>query len=510
MGRISLPFATDPPHRYRVHSMSQEQQSSQEAPSVRVLIALLLPLFASLMSISLVMVALPAIEEGLGATSADLQWVLSGYALAFGVGLVPAGRAGDLWGRRRFFLIGTAVFAATSLAAAFSPNPFILNAMRVAAGLGAAMLVPQIIGMIQRLFTGQARGRAYGLMSTVIGVAVAIGPLLAGGLIDAAPADTGWRLVFLLNVPVTVVALIAAVLWLPKFQDRDSAKATSAGALRGLLKLDPLGAGLLSVGIVCIMLPVIQFANLLGVAMGVCGVALLLVWFWWEKRLGERDPEAPMVNLKLFTLPSYTWNSAVIILYFAGMPGIWAVVAIYIQQGLGLGALTAGLVMLPSAAMVILLASQVGRRVERVGPQMLVLGSVAAFVSMLVLAGAALLQSTEWASIGWVALALGVNGLSQALIIPSAQTLSMQDVPESMAGAAGGVAQSAQRVVTAIGLAVVTAVYFMVLSGSDHQTAILVAALVIAGIMLTSVAAAVGAARRAAADSKIGRGVTVT
>ncbi|RJN32015.1 MFS transporter [Nesterenkonia natronophila] len=490
--------------------MSQDQRSSEGAPSARVLIALLLPLFASLMSISSVMVALPAIEEGLGATSADLQWVLSGYALAFGVGLVPAGRAGDLWGRRRFFLIGTAVFAATSLAAAFSPNPLMLNAMRIAAGLGAAMLVPQIIGMIQRLFTGQARGRAYGLMSTVIGVAVAIGPLLAGVLIDAASADTGWRLVFLLNVPVTAAALVAAFLWLPKFRDAHPTKSTAAGAFRGIRKLDPLGAGLLSVAIVCVMLPVIQFANLIGAAVGVGGLVLLVLWYLWEKRLGERDAEAPMVNLKLFTLPSYTWNSAVIILYFAGMPGIWAVVAIYIQQGLGLSALTAGLVMLPSAAMVILLASQVGRRVERIGPQMLVLGSVAAFISMLVLAGAAFLQSTQWASIGWVALALGVNGLSQALIIPSAQTLSMQDVPESMAGAAGGVAQSAQRVVTAIGLAVVTAVYFMVLSGYDHQTALLVTSLVISGIMLTSVLAAVGAARRAAADRRLSRSATVT
>ena len=200
------------------------------APSARVLTALLLPLFASLMSISSVMVALPAIEEGLGATAADLQWVLSGYALAFGVGLVPAGRAGDLWGRRRFFLLGTAVFAAASLAAAFSPNPLMLNAMRIVAGLGAAMLVPQIIGIIQRMFTGQARGRAYGLMSTVIGVAVAVGPLLAGVLIDSASAEAGWRLVFLLNVPVTAVALIAAFCWLPKFQDAPAGPVFSAGS----------------------------------------------------------------------------------------------------------------------------------------------------------------------------------------------------------------------------------------------------------------------------------------
>ncbi len=459
------------------------------------MVALLLPLFASLMSISSVMVALPAIEEGLGASSSDLQWVLSGYALAFGVGLVPAGRAGDLWGRRLIFLIGTAAFAGASLAAALAPTPLALNVLRVAMGFGAALLVPQIIGMIQRLFTGPARGRAYGLMATVIGVAVAIGPLVGGALIDAAPSGTGWRLVFLINVPVTVIALIAAFLWLPKPHDDDAPSETTASS-RGLMRLDPLGAALLCTAIVLIMLPFIQFTNLLGAAFGLAGLALLGLWLWWEKRLGERDAQAPMVNLRLFALPSYTWNSAVIILYFAGMPGIWAVVAIYVQQGLGHGAFAAGLVTLPSAVMVILLASQVGRRVDRIGPQMLIIGSVAAFVSMLLLAAAALLEATEFASIGWVALALGVNGFSQALIIPSAQTLSMQDVPEPMAGAAGGVAQSAQRVVTATGLAVVTGIYFLVQARADHQTAILVSALVIAGIMLTSVVAAIGAARR--------------
>lgn len=479
--------------------MTDQQHSleSSPPPTRRVMLALLLPLFAALMSISSVMVALPAIEEGLGAAEADLQWVLSGYALAFGVGLVPAGRAGDLWGTRRIFLIGTAVFAVASAAAAFAPTPLILNILRIVMGLGAALLVPQIIGMIQRLFIGPARGRAYGLMSTVIGVAVAIGPLVGGALIDTTSTQIGWRLVFLVNVPVTVIALVAAFLWLPKPASDDHTPAAHAGPSRGVLRLDPLGALLLAAAIVLIMLPFIQFTNLMGVVLGLSGVGALLLWLWWEKRLGEHDPGAPMVNLALFKLSSYTWNSLVIILYFVGMPGIWAVVAIYIQQGMGHGAFLAGVITLPSAVMVILLAAQVGQRVDRIGPQMLIIGSVAAFVSMLVLAGAVLLEFTDYSSVWWIALALGVNGLSQALIIPSAQTLSMRDVPDHMAGAAGGVAQSAQRVATATGLAVVTAVYFAVLSRSDHQLALIVASLVIAVAMLGSVGAAFVAARAA-------------
>lgn len=472
--------------------MTSPADTRTSAPSARVMIGLLLPLFASLMSISSVMVALPAIERGIGASPADLQWVLSGYALAFGVCLVPAGRAGDLWGRRRFFLMGVTVFGLSSLAAVFAPTPLVLNILRAVMGLGAAMLVPQIIGMIQRLFKGPARGKAYGLMSTVVGVAVAVGPLVGGALIDLAPDAHGFRLVFLVNVPVTALGLIAAVLWLPAHTDATSE--TADGSRRGLRRLDPVGAALLTVAIVCVMLPFIQLSTVIGLVVGLGGVALLVVWILWEKRLGQRDPSAPMVNLSLFTMPSYTWNSAVLVIYFGGMPGIWAVVALYVQQGLGHGAFLAGLITLPSAVMITLLAAQVGQRVERRGPQMLVIGTVTAVVSILMLAGVVWWMGQSPAALWLIAVSLGLNGVSQALIIPTSQTMSMADVPEYMAGAAGGVAQSAQRVVTAIGLALVTAVYFAVQHGSDHQTALTMSALVIGGVLFSAVLCAVGAA----------------
>ncbi|GAA4836745.1 MFS transporter [Garicola koreensis] len=475
-------------------SVSTPDEGPEKGSTVRVMFALLLPLFAALMSVSSIMVALPAIEDGLGAGSSDLQWVLTGYTLAFGVGMVPAGRAGDLWGRRRIFLAGVIVFGLSSLAAALSPTPLMLNILRVVMGLGASMLVPQIIGMIQRLFTGSARGRAYGLMSTAIGLAVAVGPLVGGGLIDLAGGEHAWRMVFLVNIPVVAAGLVFAMLWLPTPHDTDAEKSPGVG---GLARLDPIGALLLTVAIVLMMLPFIQFPSLFGAGLAAVGLGLMVLWVHWEKRLGDRDPQAPMVNLKLFALPSYTWNTAVLVLYFTGMPGIWAVVSIYIQQGLGHGALLAGVVTLPSAAMVVLLAAQVGQRVERYGPRLLMLGSISAAASMLMLAAAGWLMDTSYGSLWWVALALGVNGFSQALIIPSAQTMSMQDVPEQMAGAAGGVAQSAQRLFTSMGLAVVTATYFLFQAQEDHQAGVLASSLTIFAMMLLSVIAAIGAARRA-------------
>nr|WP_255316827.1 MFS transporter [Nesterenkonia sp. Act20] len=481
--------------------------------------AMFLPLFASLLSISIVNVALPAIEESLEASSADLQWVLSGYALAFGMALVPAGRAGDIWGRRNLFLIGVVVFGLASLGAALAMSPLVLNTARVFMGFAAGILTPQVIGMIQQLFSGPARGRAYGMMGTVIGVAVAAGPALGGLIIDTTAADLGWRMTFLINVPVTVVALIGILLWLPKPQDDDAA-ASSVGAdtdagrestspdgastgntgtePQGLQRLDPLGVVLLSLAVLLLMLPFIQFRSLVGGLFAVAGLLVLGIWAVWERRLGRRHESAPMVNLKLFALPSYTLNSMVLGLYFAGMPAIWAVVAVYVQQGQGRGALIAGLVTLPSAVMVMLLSSRVGKAVESKGPRILVAGTITAVAAMLLLSGTAALMATPYGSIWLMAAALGVVGISQALIIPSAQTLSMHDVPEQMAGAAGGVAQTVQRVFTAIGIAVVTGIYFSVTADQGHQSGIVIATLVIAALMLSSVAAAIFAAKRAA------------
>ncbi|WP_010524409.1 MFS transporter, partial [Nesterenkonia sp. F] len=347
-----------------------------DAHPLRTMLTLLAPLFASLMSISIVNVALPAIEQSLQTTSSALQWVLSGYALAFGVALVPAGRAGDLWGRRLFFLLGTGVFGTSSILAAAAPDALVLNAARLLMGFGAGLLVPQIIGMIQRLFTGSARGRAYGLMGTVIGLGVAAGPTIGGLIIDATSTEVGWRVTFLINAPLTGVALVLALLWLPRSDAAppspstpDASAGSAAGPARrsagpgrraGLRALDPGGVLLLAAAVVLIMLPFIQFRSAAGMLLGLAGLVLLGLWVGWEHRLGRRDPEAPMVDLRLFAVPGYTLNTTVLALYFAGMPATWAVVAVHVQESLGHSALTAGLVTLPGAVMVMLLSSAVG------------------------------------------------------------------------------------------------------------------------------------------------------
>ena len=151
----------------------------------RILAVLLGVIFMTLIGVSIVNVALPSIQKGLGADQSDLQWVLSGYALTFGVILVAAGRAGDIMGRGGIFLVGVGIFTASSIAAGFAPDAMWLNTARFAQGIGSGLLSPQGIGMIQEYFRGEERGRAFGYFGTVVGFSVAIGPVLGGFLIEA-------------------------------------------------------------------------------------------------------------------------------------------------------------------------------------------------------------------------------------------------------------------------------------------------------------------------------------
>src|SRR5699024_6297200 len=182
-------------------------------PPVRrkpLLAVLLAPLFMALIAVSVINVGLTAIGEGLEADTGSLQWVISGYALAFGMLLVPAGRAGDATGRRRMFVIGVGIFTLGSLLSGFAPNVEVLNLARVLQGLGSGLLNPQTVALIQHHFRGHDRARAFALLATTVAVATAIGPVVGGALIQVLGPEWGWRWMFLMNAPIGVIAIIGA------------------------------------------------------------------------------------------------------------------------------------------------------------------------------------------------------------------------------------------------------------------------------------------------------------
>lgn len=182
----------------------------------RILLVALVPLFMSLLSVSIINVVLSAIAADLGASTSALQWVLTGYALSFGVVLVAAGRAGDVFGRAQLFILGVSLFGLSSLVAGLAPEPLTLNIARVFMGFGSGLLNPQVVGLLQQYFQGPQRGRAFGLMGTIVGLSVAIGPVLGGVFIAVFGDDLGWRASFLVNVPFAILAAIFAKTWLPQ------------------------------------------------------------------------------------------------------------------------------------------------------------------------------------------------------------------------------------------------------------------------------------------------------
>ena len=435
----------------------------------KILWVLLLAIFMSLVGVSIVNVALPSIQHGLGASDSDAQWVLAGYALTFGVVLVAAGRAGDLMGRGGFFVLGVIVFTLSSVAAGLAPDPNSLNAARFIQGVGSGLLNPQGVGMIQQYFRGAERGKAFGAFGSVVGVAVGIGPVLGGLLIQLGGPEIGWRLTFLVNVPVGLVCLALAMRWFPRpLLRRAGSGADGAGSPRASRSLDPVGSVLLGLAVLATMLPFVEGGTSPWFWLTLpLGIVLVWVWVRWERHYRSTG-RSPMVDLDIFAIRSFTNGSIIVMLYFLGMTSIWVLVAMYMQEGAGRSALEAGLVGVPSALISAWAANWAGRRVARLGRTVVIGGLVFALVGLALSIVVVLLQAQGLVSEWWLVLSLAFIGVAQGSVISPNQTLTLADIPLSYAGSSGAVMQTGQRIGTSIGIAVITSAAFgaLAVSGS--------------------------------------------
>jgi EmrB/QacA subfamily drug resistance transporter len=467
----------------------------------RILAVLLVAIFMSLVSVSIVNVVLPSIQIGLGASDSDLQWVLSGYALTFGVVLVAAGRAGDILGRGPLFIAGVALFTLSSVAAGLAPDPLSLNIARFVQGLGSGLLNPQAVGMIQQYFRGAERGRAYGALGSVIGISVAIGPLLGGMIIELVGVQEGWRWTFLVNVPIGILAIVLALLWFkPRRADGRSE------AARADRDLDPLGAVLLGLAVLALLLPFVERGTGPWIWLLLPGgAALLALWTWWEHAYRRRG-RSPMVDLRIFRTHSFTNGSVIAGLYFMGVTSVWVLVALYIQQGLGGTALEAGLIGLPAALLGAYASHWSGKRVLEQGRQSIVVGILCALLGLGLTIAVIQLEAAGVLSIWWMLLTLSFIGMAQGLIITPNQTLTLAEVPLEYSGSAGGVLQTSQRIGTAVGIAVITAVAFSVQARAGWTAAITAGLCVTAVSVLATLVIAVSDARRDSRPSKLRSG----
>jgi EmrB/QacA subfamily drug resistance transporter len=423
--------------------------------------------FMGLLDVSIVNVALPSMQTGLHASSGGIRWVVSGYALAFGLVLVTGGRLGDAFGRRNMFLGALAAFVLTSALAGAAPNETTLVLARLAQGLAAGMLTPQNTGLIQDLFRGAERGRAFGMFGAVVGISTAVGPILGGVILAVFGAQDGWRWVFYVNVPIGVLAFALALRLLPRSEKKQ---------FRLRSEIDFVGIALLAVAVLGVLLPVIE-ADQGGITRlwWLFAVALVFgaAFVRWERSLVRRG-RAPLLDTRLFTeTPGYATGAAVGALYFCGFAGIWLVFAMFFQQGLGYTPLQSGLSVTPFAIGSAVSAAVAGRLVPRFGRRLTLTGL--GMVAVGLLAVALLAELVPPSASGWAfALPLVFAGVGGGMVISPNTTLTLECVPVRMAGVAGGALQTGQRIGTAIGTAVLASVFGLFI-GRGYPLALTVA-----------------------------------
>jgi EmrB/QacA subfamily drug resistance transporter len=458
-----------------------EQDAEPDPRRWRILAVALVVGFMSLLDVTIVNVALPSIRSGLDTTAGTAQWVVSGYALTFGLALVTGGRLGDAYGRRRLMAIGLVAFVVSSAAVGLAPNALLVVVARLVQGLSAGLLTPQNSGLIQDLFTGPERGRAFGLFGLTVSAASALGPVLGGVIITVVGGEDAWRWIFLVNVPIGAVALVLVLRLVPG-RTNDDAAAESAG---GRVDLDLVGAVLLGGAVVCLLYPLVSLeSGLLWPLVLLPGVpALGYAFARWEARVVRRHRQ-PLLDVALLRrTPGFANGIAVGTLYFTGFTGIFLVISVHVQSGLGVSPLTAGLLLTPFALGSALTSPLAGRLVSVLHRRITVIALVVMMAGVLL---TALLVPGRGTDLLWLWLAppLLLAGLGGGAVVSPNFTLTLDQVPSRMGGAAGGALQTGQRIGSAIGAALLLTVY-QVVEGPFSIDAALAAALATALLVLS-------------------------
>jgi len=412
---------------------------------------------------TIVNVAAPSIRAELGASAASLQWIVGGYALALAVGLVPGARLGDVSGRRRLFLLGTLGFTLSSLLCGLAPSSGVLIACRLLQGLAAALMIPQGFGIIRAAFPTDELPKAFGLFGPVIGLSAVLGPIVGGALVDADLLGTGWRLIFLVNLPLGLVAAWGALRVLPESRTP------------GAPTLDLPGAALVALAMGLLVYPLIQGREAgwpaWAFAMMAASALLFALAGWWARR-GERVGGHPLVTPSIFRKRAYTAGVTVILLFFAGMIGVMLTLTLYLQIGLGYSAIHAGASFAPwSLGMAIGAGLGGGLLVSRLGRRVLHGGLLAMAAGVLWLLATIHAQGTSLTSWELAAPTL-VCGLGTGLVVAPLFSFVLAAVEEHEIGSASGVLNALQQLGAAVGVAVLGTIFFAAVTAVGFAPAV--------------------------------------
>ena len=441
-------------------TMSQQQTEAAARPAARLakwapLAVILCGTFVYILDFFVVNVALPDIQHSLGASAAAIEWLVSGYALASACLLVTGGRLGDHYGRRRWFCLGLAAFVVASALCALAPSPAVLVAARLLQGAGGAIMAPNILSILGMTYTGRDRVRAISIYGMVMGLAAVGGQLLGGVLIDANVAGLGWRAIFWVNVPIGIAALAAARRLIPE------SRAEHAG------RLDLPGAALLAAALVAIAAPLVDGRQQGWPAWSWACLALgpvLLAMFAAYLRRASRRGRQPLLDPGIFAVPAFRAGLIVQVLFWCQQAASYLLLALFLQQGRGLGPLESGGVFSVLAAGYLVTSFRAPGLTMRFGSRVIATGAVIGAIGDLLM----VLAVGHWGLGGPLAVlfpGLFLLGAGQGLCITPLTTTVLSHANARTVGSVSGALSTAQQVGNSIGVAVSGIIFFGLL---DH------------------------------------------
>lgn len=417
--------------------------------SWQILIVLCLSVFMLLLDTTVVNVAQVKIKDSLGASLTEIQWILDSYILAFAVLLLSFGRLGDIYGRKKLFMLGMAIFTAASVLCGASEwlgdrtgisGVYLLIIFRVLQGVGGAFMMPQSLSLLTVNFPAEKRGAALGIWGSVVALGAIIGPVI-GGLIVT---DYAWPWIFLINLPVGLIALFLVHRIVPESTDPLASR-----------KIDWTGVVISGVGIFCLVFACIE-GNRLGWTnpwiLGLFLVSTVLLGFfvWWERRVPD-----PIVKIELFRNRNFTVASIIAMVVSFGMLGIFFPMTLFLQEVLGFSPIKAGLTMTPMSLMILVGAPISGRLSDRIGARWLLCSGTALMaVGILFI----IRQTSTSTTASSLAPALIVTGIGMGMTFSPMTAAAMRDVPPRVAGSASGVLNTTRNIGQVLGIAILGSV----------------------------------------------------
>ncbi len=423
---------------------------SKPAPEWATLLIVLAGTFMITLDFFIVNVAIPNTQRDLSASAEQIQWVVAGYSLAIAAGVITAGRLGDLYGRRRLYAIGIALFSVASLACGISATAEELVGARVAQGLAAALVTPQVLAIISTAFTGKALTRAFTAYGLTLGIAAVFGQLIGGLLIQADLWGLGWRSCFLINLPIGAAVLVLV----PRLVPRSTGTRTA--------RLDIVGVLLVTLALVAVVLPLIEGRShgwpLWTFASFAASGLLFGAFAAYQRRLA-RSQGAPLIEPILFRPRGFRIGILTQFVFWAGQGSFFLVLALYLQDGRGLSALTAGVVFTAIGAGYLATSINAGRIAARIGRQTVAVGALIMVVGLVAM---------EWAvravgvsgSVWWLVPGLVIDGVGMGVALSPLAASTLSFVPTRLAGAGSGVLATTMQVAGAVGIAVIGIVFY--------------------------------------------------